>query len=48
MGAVNLRNIDDPEIVAHVPIRLLDGASSWKVIDEAPQPHLLQTPEERR
>ncbi len=43
MGAVNLRNIDDPAIVAHVPIRLLDGASSWKVLDEYPQPNLLQS-----
>ncbi|HIC81722.1 MAG TPA: GFA family protein [Kiloniellaceae bacterium] len=45
MGAVNLRNIDDPAIVAGLPIRLLDGASSWKVLDEAPQPHLLRSPE---
>jgi hypothetical protein len=47
MGAVNLRNIDDPSIVANLPIRLLDGASSWKVLDEAPQPHLLRSPDER-
>jgi hypothetical protein len=44
MGAVNLRNIDDPAIVAHLPIRLLDGASTWKVLDEAPQPNLLRSP----
>jgi hypothetical protein len=44
MGAVNLRNIDDPTIVANVPIRLLDGASSWKVLHAAPQPHLLKSP----
>lgn len=44
MAAVNLRNIDDPEIVANIPIRLLDGASSWKVLDESPQPHLLMSP----
>jgi hypothetical protein len=43
MGAVNLRNIDDPGIVAHLPIRLLDGASSWKILAEAPQPYLLQS-----
>lgn len=45
MAAVNLRNIDDPEIVAQVPIRLLDGASTWKVIAEARHPYLLQSPE---
>jgi hypothetical protein len=44
MGAVNLRNIDDPAIIAQLPIRLLDGASSWKVLDEAPQRFLLQSP----
>jgi hypothetical protein len=44
MGAVNLRNIDDPAIVAQVPIRLLDGASSWKVIGSAPQARLLGAP----
>lgn len=46
MGAVNLRNIDDPRIVADVPIRLLDGASSWKVLDEIPQPYLFQSPDD--
>lgn len=44
MGAVNLRNIDDPTIVAQLPVRLLDGASSWKVIEVAVQPYLLQSP----
>ena len=44
MGAVNLRNIDDPEIVANIPVRMLDGASSWRVLDESPQPHLLMSP----
>lgn len=44
MGAVNLRNIDDPELVANIPIRLLDGASTWKVLDESPWPHLLVSP----
>jgi hypothetical protein len=44
MGAINLRNIDDPEIVANLPIRLLDGASTWKVLDENPQPYLLRSP----
>lgn len=45
MGAVNLRNVDDARIIAEVPIRLLDGASTWKVLDEQPQPYLLKTPE---
>ncbi len=44
MGAVNLRNIDDPALIAELPIRLLDGASSWKVLGEAPQPYLLRSP----
>ncbi len=44
MGAINIRNIDDPVIVADVPIRLLDGAFSWKVLDENPQPYLLNSP----
>lgn len=45
MGAVNLRNIDNPEIIANIPVRTLDGASSWKVLDESPQPHLLMSPQ---
>jgi hypothetical protein len=44
MGTINIRNIDDPEIVTNVPIRLLDGAYSWKVLDENPQPYLLRSP----
>ena len=44
MGAVNLRNIDDPGIVANLPIRLIDGASSWKILGKASQPYLLQSP----
>ncbi len=44
MGAVNLRNIDNPTIVSSVPIRLLDGATSWKVLNEFPQPYLLGSP----
>lgn len=48
MGAVNLRNIDNPTIIAHVPIRLLDGASSWRALSEAPQPYLLRSPDTKR
>ena len=44
MGAVNFRNIDNPAIAATLPIRLLDGASSWTVLDKAIQPYLLQSP----
>ncbi len=42
--AVNVRNIDDPTIVAHVPIKMLDGASSWRVLEECVQPNLLASP----
>jgi hypothetical protein len=42
--AINLRNIDEPALIAHLPIRRLDGASSWKVIGRSEQPHLLGYP----
>jgi hypothetical protein len=45
--AVNARNMD-PQTVAEVPIRLLDGASTWKVLSERPQPDLFRSPVERR
>jgi hypothetical protein len=32
--AVNLRNVDDPGRIAHVPIKLLDGAKTWQVLGE--------------
>jgi hypothetical protein len=44
LAAVNLRNVDDPAIIADLSIRLLDGAGTWKVLSEAPQPHLLRSP----
>ena len=44
MGAVNLRNIDEPAIIENVPIRLLDGALTWKVLNESLQTYLLQSP----
>ncbi|MDJ0629184.1 MAG: hypothetical protein QNJ44_13080 [Rhodobacter sp.] len=44
MSAVNMRNIDDPARIAHLPIRLLDGASTWKVLGEGVEPHLLVSP----
>ena len=42
--AVNVRNIDDPSIVAELPIKMLDGAASWKVLEESEQPNLLRSP----
>ena len=45
--AVNIRNIDDPSIVRELPIKLLDGASSWDILDEMPQPNLFQSPHHR-
>jgi hypothetical protein len=44
MSGVNLRNIDDPGLISHLPIRLLDGAYSWTTLFEAPQPCLLRSP----
>jgi len=44
MSAVNMRNIDCPEKITDVPIRLLDGASSWKVLGQSPQPYWLCSP----
>ena len=46
MAAVNHRNIDDPTLIADVPIRLLDGAKTWKVLEVGPEPHLLRSPAE--
>lgn len=43
MSAVNMRNIDDPARISHLPIRLLDGAGSWKVLEENVEPHLLMS-----
>ena len=42
--AVNMRNVDDPSIVCELPIRLLDGASSWDILDELSLPGLFQSP----
>lgn len=44
MSAVNMRNIIDPAAIAHLPIRLLDGAETWKVLKVAVEPNLLATP----
>jgi hypothetical protein len=45
--AVNARNMD-PQTVAEVPIRMLDGASTWKALWERPEPTLFRSPVERR
>lgn len=44
MAAVNLRNIDDTSIVASLPIRLIDGDGSWKILATGLQPYLLRSP----
>lgn len=49
MSAVNMRNIDDPSRIAHIPIRLLDGACTWKNLSEDVEPNLLMsTPAETK
>lgn len=44
MSAVNMRNIVDPQQIKDLPIRLLDGAASWKVLRSGPEPDLLMSP----
>lgn len=41
MSAVNMRNIEDARRIAQLPIRLLDGAETWKVLCKTVEPHLL-------
>lgn len=40
--AVNVRNLHQPERIAGLPIRLLDGAESWQVLGERRQPELFR------
>lgn len=42
--AVNIRNVDQPEVVAPLPIRMLDGASTWTDLDRRPWPDLFRSP----
>jgi hypothetical protein len=42
--AVNVRNVDQPELIAMVPIKLLDGARSGNLLEHRPQPFLLRSP----
>jgi hypothetical protein len=44
MAAVNMRNVADPASIADLPIRLLDGDGSWKVLRSEAQPSLLISP----
>ena len=44
MSAVNMRNVVDPALVADLPIRLFDGADSWKVLGKTVERHLLMSP----
>ena len=43
MSAVNMRNIEEPALIANLPIRLLDGAGSWRNLKERVEPHLLMS-----
>lgn len=44
MSAVNMRLIDDPTRIAHLPIRLLDGADTWKVLGRRVEPGVFKSP----
>ena len=46
--AVNGRTFDEVEVIASVPIKMLDGDGSWSVLFESKQPHLFQTPANKR
>lgn len=47
MSAVNMRNIEDPRRIADLPIRLIDGADTWKVLGKKTDPHLLMSPTQK-
>lgn len=34
--AINLRNADEPDLVSGLPVRMLDGADTWDVLEERP------------
>jgi hypothetical protein len=48
MSAVNMRNVIDPARISKLPIRLLDGAMTWNVLEEYVQPNLLMSPSLKR
>ena len=41
---VNMRNVDEPAIICNLPVRMLDGASSWKVLYETVMPEAFSSP----
>ena len=43
--AVNARNSEEPVQVAVLPIKVFDGASSWRVVEERVDPLLLTSPD---
>jgi hypothetical protein len=45
---INIRNVDDPEAVATLPIKMLDGAATWKVLREHTQPDVFRSPAAKR
>lgn len=45
---VNMRNVEDPAAVAKLPIRMLDGAATWKVLHSRAQPDLFRSPPRRK
>lgn len=44
MVGTNMRNIVDRERVADLPIRVLDGDGSWKVLSRSVEPNWFKTP----
>jgi hypothetical protein len=40
---VNVRNVDQPDVVALLPIRMFDGAATWKDLDRRPWPDLFRS-----
>lgn len=47
MSAVNMRNIDEPSRIANLPIRILDGAFTWRNLHEDPNPNLFISPKSK-
>lgn len=45
---VNLRNAEEPALVADTPIELLDGDGDWKVLTTWVQPDLFLSPKRRK
>ena len=44
---INVRNVEAPEAIARLPIRMLDGAATWRVLHTRAQPHLFRSPRPR-